>query len=104
MPHRASAGTGSSPRGSRSTRVALIASFRSVRLPFVSSQESPMHLPDRAVFSADKFYVVLSGKANFVVGERTVAAGPGDLILAPAGVPHGVAHAETRTIVLVAIA
>jgi len=53
---------------------------------------------------ADKFYVVLSGKANFVVGERTVAAGPGDLILAPAGVPHGVARAETRTVVLVTIA
>jgi len=31
---------------------------------------------------ADKFYVVLSGKANFVVGERTVAAVAGDLILA----------------------
>jgi quercetin dioxygenase-like cupin family protein len=53
---------------------------------------------------ADKFYVVLSGKANFVVGERTVAAVAGDLILAPAGVPHGVARAETRAVVLVAIA
>ena len=53
---------------------------------------------------ADKFYVVLTGKANFVVGERTVSAGPGDLILAPAGVPHGVERAETRTVVLVAIA
>jgi quercetin dioxygenase-like cupin family protein len=98
-----------------------------------------MHLPDHAVFSADKmtkvdcfrserllvglncfepgqaqavhthagadkFYVVLSGKANFVVGERTVTAGPGDLILAPAGIPHGVARADARTVVLVAIA
>ena len=53
---------------------------------------------------ADKFYVVLTGKANFVVGERIVPAGPGDLILAPAGVPHGVARAETRTVILVAIA
>ena len=54
--------------------------------------------------AADKFYVVVSGKANFVVGERTVSAGPGDLILAPAGVPHGVERADTRTVVLVAIA
>ena len=53
---------------------------------------------------ADKFYVVLSGKANFVIGERIVGAGPGDLIVAPAGVPHGVARAEDRTIVLVAMA
>jgi len=53
---------------------------------------------------ADKFYVVLSGKANFVVGERIVGAGPGDLIVAPAGVPHGVARADERTIVLIAMA
>lgn len=53
---------------------------------------------------ADKFYVVLSGKANFVVGERIVGAGPGDLIVAPAGVPHGVERADERTIVLIAMA
>ena len=52
---------------------------------------------------ADKFYVVLSGKANFVVGERIVGAGPGDLIVAPAGVPHGVERADERTIVLIAM-
>ena len=53
---------------------------------------------------ADKFYVVLSGKANFIIGERIIRAGPGDLVLAPAGVPHGVERAEARTIVLVCIA
>src|SRR5256885_12212775 len=60
-PYSASAGTGSSPRGSRSTRVALIASVRSLRTPSVSSQESPMaltdfiqHLPSRAAFAPDK--------------------------------------------------
>src|SRR3989442_6640476 len=58
MPYSASAGTGSSPRGSRSMRVALIASVRSVTAPSVSNQESPMdtqdllqHLPDQARFS-----------------------------------------------------
>lgn len=53
---------------------------------------------------ADKFYVVLSGKATFIVGSDTVSAGAGDLIPAPAGVPHGVAHADERTIVLIAMA
>ena len=53
---------------------------------------------------ADKFYVVVSGKATFVVAERTVDAGPGDLVLAPAGVPHGVARVDERTIVLIAMA
>ncbi|PYP14551.1 MAG: hypothetical protein DMD54_13970 [Gemmatimonadetes bacterium] len=153
MPHSASAGTGSSPRGSRSIRVWLIGpspvpvvSFRSLRVSSVWSQESPMespelvqHLLERAAFradamtkvdcfrshrlivglncfepgqsqsvhthaGADKFYVVLSGKATFVIGEKTVAAGPGDLVVAPAAIPHGVARASERTIVLMAMA
>ena len=79
--------------------------FRSERLLvglncFEPGQSQAVH----AHAGADKFYLVLSGKANFVVGDRTVAAGPGDLIVAPADVPHGVARTETRTVVLVAIA
>lgn len=53
---------------------------------------------------ADKFYVVLTGKATFVVGSETVSARAGDLIPAPAGIPHGVARADERTIVLIAMA
>jgi quercetin dioxygenase-like cupin family protein len=53
---------------------------------------------------ADKFYLVLSGKATFVVGSERVSAGGGDLIVAPAGVPHGVERADERTIVLIAMA
>jgi len=53
---------------------------------------------------ADKFYFVVSGKASFVLGDRTVEAQAGDLIIAPAGVPHGVARAFERTVVLVGIA
>ena len=146
IPYSASSGTGSSPSGSRSMRVALIASVRSVTTPFVANQESPMvtqdfiqHLPARAAFAtakmtkldcfrsdrllvglncfepgqeqqvhahdgADKFYFVVAGKARFVIGDRSVEAGAGDLILAPAGVPHGVEQALERTVVLVAMA
>ena len=53
---------------------------------------------------ADKFYVVLSGKATFIIGEREVTAGPGDLVVAPAGIAHGIAGAAERTIVLMAMA
>ena len=89
----------------RADKMAKVDCFRSERLLvglncFEPDQSQAVH----AHAGADKFYVVLSGKANFVVGERTVTAGPGDLILAPAGVPHGVERAETRTVVLVAIA
>jgi len=38
----------------------------------------------------DKFYQVLDGKGVFTVGEETKTCGPGELILAPAGIMHGV--------------
>ncbi len=53
--------------------------------------------------AADKFYLVLSGKATFTVGELTREASAGDLVVAPAGVPHGVESALERTVVLVGI-
>jgi quercetin dioxygenase-like cupin family protein len=53
---------------------------------------------------ADKFYVVLTGKATFLVADQEIAGGPGDFIAAPAGVPHGVARAHERTVVLMAMA
>jgi len=53
---------------------------------------------------ADKFYFVVSGRARFTVGGAMREAAAGDLVLAPAGVPHGVPEALARTLLLVAIA
>jgi quercetin dioxygenase-like cupin family protein len=53
---------------------------------------------------ADKFYLVVSGRALMTVGEETEEAGPGTVVWAPADVPHGVAEALERTVMLVAIA
>lgn len=53
---------------------------------------------------ADKFYFVVSGKARMTVGEVTQVAETGTLVWAPADVPHGVAEALERTVLLVAIA
>jgi mannose-6-phosphate isomerase-like protein (cupin superfamily) len=52
---------------------------------------------------ADKFYLLLSGRASVVVGEETRDVEAGDLVCAPAGVPHGVATAYERTVMLVGI-
>src|SRR3954463_4554670 len=108
-PYSACAGTASSPRGSFSRRVSVIASFRFARGASVATHESPIvaFLPsvaDRARFAAekmqkqdcfasdrlllglncfepgqdqkvhahegaDKFYLVLRGRATIVVGE-----------------------------------
>ncbi len=53
---------------------------------------------------ADKFYLVVSGKARMTVGAETRLAETGTLIFAPAGIPHGVAEAVERTVLLVAMA
>jgi quercetin dioxygenase-like cupin family protein len=53
---------------------------------------------------ADKFYLVLSGNARMIVGDETRDVVAGTLIWAPANVPHGVARAHERTIMLVGIA
>jgi len=86
-------------------RMTKIDCFRSERLLvglncFEPGQAQRVHTHT----GADKFYFVVSGKANFQVGERTFEAAAGDLILAPEGVPHGVAQAVERTVVLMGIA
>jgi quercetin dioxygenase-like cupin family protein len=53
---------------------------------------------------ADKFYLLISGRARMVVGDETREVGPGTVIWAPAGVPHGVDAALERTVMLVGIA
>lgn len=50
---------------------------------------------------ADKFYLVLGGRATVVVGGEARECGPGDLVFAPAGVAHGVETAHERTVMLV---
>lgn len=53
-------------------------------------QEQHLHdHPDQ-----DKFYLVLEGQGDFTVGDTTQPCGAGMLILAPAGIPHGVTNAS----------
>jgi len=88
-----------------SAKMTKVDCFRSDRLLvglncFEPGQEQRVHAHD----GTDKFYFVVTGKASFMIGDRSVEAGAGDLILAPAGVPHGVERALERTVVLVAMA
>ena len=54
---------------------------------------------------ADKVYFVLSGTGSFTVGEQTQSAAAGMLVLAPAGMPHGVRNEGSESLsVLVCIA
>ena len=87
------------------TKMAKIDCFRSARLLvglncFAAGQTQKVH----AHAGADKFYFVVSGKARLVVGDRAFEASAGDLVLAPAGVAHGVETAREQTVMLVGIA
>ena len=54
---------------------------------------------------ADKFYFVLEGQGKFTVGEEERDAEMGSLVVAPAGIPHGVANVgDVRLSLLVTIA
>jgi quercetin dioxygenase-like cupin family protein len=53
---------------------------------------------------SDKFYLVMTGKARMTVGDETREVQAGTVVWAPAGVPHGVAEALERTLMLVAMA
>jgi len=53
---------------------------------------------------ADKFYYVCTGRARLTVGEEIREVAEGEIVWAPAGVPHGVAEALERTVLLVGIA
>jgi quercetin dioxygenase-like cupin family protein len=67
---------------------------------FEAGQSQHVH----AHAGADKFYFVLSGKATMQVGEDRFAVEAGDLVWAPADVPHGVLQADERTVMLVGLA
>jgi len=54
---------------------------------------------------ADKFYFVLEGRARFIVGDEEREAEAGALVIAPAGIEHGVTNTgDTRLSLLIAIA
>jgi mannose-6-phosphate isomerase-like protein (cupin superfamily) len=53
---------------------------------------------------ADKFYFVLEGRGTFTIGDKEREVGIGTLVIAPAGVAHGVANEDSgRLSLLVAI-
>ncbi len=48
----------------------------------------------------DKFYFVLEGVGSFTVGEEVSEAGPGHVVWAEAGIPHGVENNGTERLVI----
>lgn len=64
-------------------------------------QSQSLHTHD----NQDKFYFVLEGDGEFIIGNETRQAGVGTVIWAPATLPHGVTNlSDQRLVLLVGIA
>ena len=64
-------------------------------------QTQPVHAHD----GADKFYFVLAGSGTFIVGDDEQIVNSSMVVIAPAGVPHGVTNTgDDRLSLLIAIA
>ena len=51
----------------------------------------------------DKFYLVLAGVGDFTVDDNTQECGPGTLILAPAGITHGVKNQSNNLLTFLTV-
>jgi len=61
--------------------------------------------PNHAHAGADKFYFVLSGVGRFTVGDQEKIVESGAIVIAPAGISHGVTNTGAdRLSLLIAIA
>lgn len=45
--------------------------------------------PTLHVHPYDEIFTITEGRARFTVGDKIIDAGPGDVVLGPANVPHG---------------
>ena len=52
---------------------------------------------------AEKIYFVLAGRGRFTVGDEEREADAGTLVLAPAGVPHGVTNTGAERLSLLVV-
>jgi mannose-6-phosphate isomerase-like protein (cupin superfamily) len=56
-------------------------------------QAVPLHRHDY-----EEMFIVHSGRGTYTVGDTTVEAGPGDVVLIPSGVPHKFANHSQETL------
>ncbi len=45
--------------------------------------------PTLHIHPYDEVFTITEGRARFTVGDETIDAGPGDIVLGPANIPHG---------------
>ena len=66
---------------------------------FEPGQQHALH----AHAGQDKVYHVVEGEGLFLLDGRALSMKPGDLLVAPEGVPHGIRNTSTGRLVVLAI-
>ncbi|MGH0037256.1 MAG: cupin domain-containing protein [Myxococcota bacterium] len=66
---------------------------------FEPGQEHALHAHE----GMDKVYQVLEGTGLFLLEERELPMAPGDMLVAPEGVPHGIRNTGAERLVVLAI-
>jgi mannose-6-phosphate isomerase-like protein (cupin superfamily) len=66
---------------------------------FEPGQEHGLH----AHAGQDKVYLVLQGSGRFLLDGRELPMSSGDLLIAPAGVPHGVRNGGSERLLILAV-
>jgi quercetin dioxygenase-like cupin family protein len=66
---------------------------------FEPGQEHPLHRHAEM----DKLYQVISGSGTFLMSDGEKAISPGDLLVAPAGVAHGIRNSSGERLLVLAV-
>ena len=73
------------------------------RVSLILVDTSPGHGPRLHRHEYEEVFAVQSGSVRFTVGDETLDAGPGDVVVAPAGTPHGFVNSGSEQLRMVAI-
>ena len=84
--------------GSATSRRFEGADVGGVDVSFFLIEAPPGHGPRLHRYPYPEVFVLLSGQATFTVGAETIDATAGQIVVAPAGVPHKFVNAGTTTL------
>jgi mannose-6-phosphate isomerase-like protein (cupin superfamily) len=70
---------------------------------FILDRSQPGHGPALHRHPYDEVWVLDEGEASFTAGDRTLAAGPGSIVIVPAGMPHKFTNTGTTPLRMVCI-
>lgn len=60
-----------------------------VKLSLLCVEILPGHGAPPHTHAYDELFVIQEGRGRYTIGDDSVEAGPGDIVVVPAGVPHG---------------